>query len=74
MTLSNLQVGQSASIVSMPSNHDITAHLMEQGFTVSTIVTLMHKAPFSGLIAVAFDGTKVAISRSLAKQIGVVVE
>lgn len=71
MTLSQLTRSQRAVIRSLPDSFDLTAKLIEQGFTVKTEVSLAHKAPFNGPIAFNLHGTKICLSSSVAQQIGI---
>ncbi|WP_068547803.1 FeoA family protein [Thalassotalea crassostreae] len=71
MTLAELQQSQRAKISYLPDNLDLTAQLMEQGFSLKSEVFMAQKAPFNGPIAVRLHGTKVSIDANIAKQIGI---
>ena len=51
MTLSELTVNQSARISYLPTDFDLSAQLIEQGFALKSEISLAHKAPFNGPIA-----------------------
>lgn len=71
MTLSELSKNQSARIRLLPSNFQLSAQLIEQGFAVQSEISLAHKAPFNGPIAFNIHGTKMCLPRNIAKQIEV---
>ncbi len=71
MTLHKLIKNQRAIIKKMPINSLLSSQLMQQGFFVSSEVTLAHKAPFNGPIAFNLHGTKICISKTVASQIEV---
>lgn len=71
MTLSELPLNKPAKITALPQDETIAAQLMEQGFTVRTLVSLAHKAPFNGPMAFRIHNTKISIQRAVAEQIGI---
>lgn len=71
MTLAELSLNQKALISNIPSEPTLIAKLLEHGLVPQTQVSLKHKAPFNGPVAVALHGTKMALPVSLAKQIQV---
>lgn len=73
MTLSKLTQKQQAKVLQLPDDVELKAKLIEQGIVPDTLVTLAHKAPFNGPIAILFDGIKVSMQPSVAAQIKVEV-
>ena len=71
MTLAELPLNQSAVIEQLPDDYELSIRLMEQGFAPNAQVSVAHKAPFNGPIAVRILGTKLAIKASVAAQIKV---
>jgi ferrous iron transport protein A len=69
MTLLELPKGKTFKISSLPSNKAISEQLIEQGFTLQTKISLVHKAPFNGPVAFRLHNTKISLQRSIAKQI-----
>lgn len=69
MTLNELPLNKPAKISALPENEAIAAQLIEQGFTLSSPVSLAHKAPFNGPMAFRLHNTKISIQREIAKQI-----
>lgn len=71
MTLQQLTLAQKAKISRLPINVELSAKLLEQGFSLSSEIALAHKAPFNGPLAFYLHGTKVCLPSDVAKQIGV---
>ena len=71
MTLSELVKNQPASISYLPENIDLCSKLIEQGFSLKTVISLAHRAPFNGPIAFNLHGTKMVLPRDIAAQIKV---
>lgn len=69
MTLSELSKNQQACISFLPNNFTLSTQLIEQGFALKTNISLAHKAPFNGPLAFYLHGTKICLSREVAKQI-----
>ena len=69
MTLSELAVNQSARISYLPTNFDLSAQLIEQGFALKSEISLAQKAPFNGPLAFHLHGTKMCLPVAIAKQI-----
>jgi ferrous iron transport protein A len=72
MTLVDLSKNQVAKISALPLDENLTAQLLEQGFSLRTEVSLAHKAPFKGPLAFKLHNTKISIQRSVAEQIQIV--
>lgn len=72
MTLDQLPNNQQALIKSLPEDYQLSVSLMEQGFVPNTKLSVAHRAPFKGPIAVRINGTKIAINPHVARQIEVV--
>lgn len=73
MTLIDLKLTQQAKISTLPSDLQLTAKLMEQGFSLNSTIYLAHKAPFNGPLAFNLHDTKVCLSPNIAQLIGVEV-
>ncbi len=71
MTLADLPLNTTAKISALPQDESIAAQLIEQGFTLSSYISLAHKAPFNGPMAFRIHNTKISIQRAIAAQIGV---
>lgn len=71
MTLADLPPNTPVKISTLPKDDVIAAQLIEQGFTLRTLVSLAHKAPFNGPMAFRLHNTKISIQRAVAQQIGV---
>ena len=71
MTLVELKKSQRATISYLPDNLDLTAQLMEQGFSLKSEICMAHKAPFNGPVAFHLHGTKISLSANIAQQIGI---
>ncbi|WP_206486289.1 FeoA family protein [Thalassotalea sp. G2M2-11] len=71
MTLHQLAKAQRAKINYLPDSLELSTKLIEQGFFLSSEVTLAHKAPFNGPLAFYLHGTKVCVPSDVAKQVGV---
>lgn len=71
MTLSDLPLNKPAKINALPKDKAVAAQLLAQGFTLRTQVSLAHKAPFNGPVAIRLHNTKISIQRAVAQQIGV---
>lgn len=71
MTLSELPVNQQARICFLPENFNLSAQLIEQGFSLKASISLAHKAPFNGPLAFHLHGTKMCLPRNIAEQIKV---
>lgn len=71
MTLVDLAKNQKAKIVSLPSNAEIAAQLLEQGFVPQSEISLAHKAPWNGPMAFRLHNTKISLQQQLASQITV---
>mgnify|MGYP000179794875 CR=1 FL=1 len=73
MTLADLAVNQKAHISVLPSDIDLAARLLEQGFALRTEISLAHKAPWNGPLAFRLHNTKVTIQPKIAEQIQVIL-
>ena len=73
MTLADLARNQKAQISTLPSDLELAAQLLEQGFVPRTEITLAHKAPWNGLMAFRMHNTKVSIHPHVAEQIKVIL-
>lgn len=73
MTLMQLQTAQKARISALPLNIELSAKLIEQGFSLSSEISLAHKAPFKGPLAFYLHGTKICLPSEIAQQVGVEV-
>lgn len=71
MTLADLARNQPAKIKHLPSNIELAAKLLEQGFVPRTEISLAHKALFNGPLAFRLHNTKVTIQTNIAEQIEV---
>ena len=71
MTLTDLPLNKPAKITTLPKDQAIAAQLVEQGFSLRAYVSLAHKAPFNGPVAIRLHNTKISIQRAVAQQIGV---
>jgi len=71
MTLIDLPLNKPAKITALPKDQAIAAQLVEQGFSLRAHVSLAHKAPFNGPVAIRLHNTKISIQRAVAQQIGV---
>ncbi|MEI6893444.1 MAG: FeoA family protein [Colwellia sp.] len=71
MTLSELPLNKLAKISALPKDDAIAAQLIQQGFILSSHISLAHKAPFNGPMAFRLHNTKICIQRAIAEQIGV---
>lgn len=71
MTLSELPFNKPAKINALPKDDVISAQLIEQGFTLSSHISLAHKAPFNGPMVFRLHNTKICIQRTIAEQISV---
>jgi ferrous iron transport protein A len=71
MTLIDLPLNKPAKISALPQDQAIAAQLVEQGFSLRAHVSLAHKAPFNGPVAIRLHNTKISIQRAVAQQIGV---
>jgi len=71
MTLSDLTQNQKVKIISLPSDIDLATQLLEQGFVPNSIVSLAHKAPWNGPLAIRVQNTKISLGHNVAKQIEV---
>ena len=71
MTLIDLPLNKPAKITALPQDQAIAAQLVEQGFSLRAHVSLAHKAPFNGPVAIRLHNTKISIQRAVAQQIGV---
>ena len=57
----------------LPSDIDLAARLLEQGFALRTEISLAHKAPWNGPLAFRLHNTKVTIQPKIAEQIQVIL-
>ncbi len=73
MTLADLARNQKAIISQLPSDYDLAAQLLEQGFVPQIEISLAHKAPWNGPMAFRLHNTKVTIQPKIAEQITVVL-
>ncbi len=71
MTLADLTINQKAHISMLPTDYDLAAQLLEQGFVPNAEIFLANKAPFNGLMAVKLNNFKVTVQSNIAKQIKV---
>lgn len=71
MTLADLAPNQKATISVLPTDTELAARLLEQGFALRTEISLAHKAPWNGPLAFRLHNTKVTIQPNIAKQISV---
>ena len=71
MTLDQLRNNQQAIIKRLPDDYHVCVGLMEQGFIPNILISLAHRAPFNGPLAVRLQGTKIAINAEIARQIEV---
>ena len=71
MTLIDLPLNKPAKITALPQDQAIAAQLVEQGFSLRAHVSLAHKAPFNGPVAIRLHNTKISIQRAVAQQISV---
>ena len=71
MTLLDLDIDAVVIIDQLPLDEQLASLLLEQGFSLGTEVSVAHKAPFNGPIAIRLHNTKLCIPRSIAVQIKV---
>ena len=62
-TLNQLQLGQSARIVSMDDRQALTIRMMEMGLMEGEIVELVGVAPLGDPIAISLRGGRLALRR-----------
>lgn len=62
-TINSLQIGESAVIQSLESDHPSCLRLMDLGFTPGQEITLMSVAPMRDPVALSLRGTIIAIRR-----------
>jgi len=73
MTLADLARNQKAHISVLPTDLELAARLLEQGFALRTEISLAHKAPWNGPLAFRLHNTKVTIQPKIAEQIKVIL-
>ena len=71
MTLNDIDDDMVVTITQLPLDELLATRLLEQGFSLGTAVSVAHKAPFDGPIAIRLHNTKLSIPRSIAEHINV---
>lgn len=71
MTLLDIDNNVVVTITQLPLDELLATLLLEQGFSLGTEVSVAHKAPFNGPVALRLHNTKLSIPRSIAAQIKV---
>ena len=71
MTLNELHVGQSATIVEVAGNDGISIRLMEMGLTDGEEITLLGFAPLGDPIEFQIRGYRLSIRKAEAKRVSV---
>lgn len=71
MTLLDIDNDVVVTITQLPLDELLTSLMLEQGFSLGTEVSVAHKAPYNGPIAIRLHNTKLCVPRSIAVQIKV---
>jgi ferrous iron transport protein A len=71
MNLSNMPIGESAKVIAVNGNNQITRRLMEMGVVPGASVRMIKSAPFGDPLEVRVRGYHLAMRKSEADQIEV---
>ena len=69
MTLTNLPIGESAKVIAVTENNQITRRLMEMGIVPGVSVKMIKSAPFGDPLEIRVRGYHLAMRKSEADQI-----
>ena len=71
MVLSELSIGQEATVSRLDLPEDVQHHLMHMGFIPESRVTVLRRAPAGDPTVYAIDGLEIALRRDIARAIHV---
>ena len=69
--LSQLNVGETATVVSLDLPESVQNHLMHMGFVPDALVTVLRRAPAGDPTVYGVDGMEIALRRETAESIHV---